>query len=80
MTRLAPATLVVYLFHGFAVKGLEYAGFSTWAAANPMSSLVLTTLGAVTLAWALAIPTVSRRLLVAVDPVRSTRRLVGRLG
>lgn len=80
LTRLAPATLVVYLFHGFAVKVLEYAGFSNWAAGDPISSLVLTTIGAVTLAWALALPAVSTRLLVAVDPVAATRRRFGRPG
>jgi fucose 4-O-acetylase-like acetyltransferase len=73
LTRLAPATLVVYLFHGFAVKVLEYAGFSSWAAGDPISGLVLTTLGAVALALALAAPTVSSRLNVVIDPVGTVR-------
>ena len=30
-TRMGAATLVVYLFHGFVVKGAEYAGYMGWA-------------------------------------------------
>ena len=36
-TRMGAATLVVYLFHGFVVKGAEYAGFLGWAASTPRS-------------------------------------------
>ena len=74
LTALAPATLVVYLFHGFVVKAVDYAGFSTWAAHDPMSSLALTTLGAVALALVLAAPVVASRLNVVVDPVGTVRR------
>ena len=30
-TRMGAATLVVYLFHGFVIKGAEYAGYMGWA-------------------------------------------------
>ena len=42
--RMGSATLVVYLFHGFAVKGAEFAGFQGWAERHVALSLVLTTL------------------------------------
>jgi fucose 4-O-acetylase-like acetyltransferase len=66
---MGSASLVVYLFHGFAVKGLEYSAYPDWAAAHPVLSLPLTTLGAVALALLLAWQPVSRRLGVLVDPV-----------
>jgi fucose 4-O-acetylase-like acetyltransferase len=67
-SRMGSATLVVYLFHGFAVKGAEYAGFQGWAAEHPALSLVITTLGAIALALLLAWHPVSSRLADVVDP------------
>ena len=43
-SRMGSATLIVYLFHGFAVKGAEFAGFQGWAGRHEVWSLVLTTL------------------------------------
>ena len=37
---LGAGSLVVYLFHGFFVKGAEYAGFADWAADKPVLSFV----------------------------------------
>jgi fucose 4-O-acetylase-like acetyltransferase len=73
-TRLGAASLVVYLFHGFAVLGAEYAGFPGWAATHPTAGLVLSTAASVALALALAAPPVARRLQVLVDPVGGRRR------
>ena len=36
---MGAATLVVYLFHGFVVKGAEYAGFMGWADEHAVLSL-----------------------------------------
>jgi fucose 4-O-acetylase-like acetyltransferase len=66
---MGSASLVVYLFHGFAIRGLGYSAFPDWAAAHPVVSLPLTTLGAVALALLLAWHPVSRRLGALVDPV-----------
>ncbi len=68
-SRLGAATLVVYLFHGFFVKGAEYAGLASWTAENPVLGLLATTGGAVVLALTLAAPPVARRLNTVVDPV-----------
>jgi fucose 4-O-acetylase-like acetyltransferase len=66
---MGSASLVVYLFHGFVVRGLGYSTYPDWAAAHPVLSLPLTTLGAVALALLLAWRPVARRLGVLVDPV-----------
>ena len=42
-TRMGAATLVVYLFHGFAIKGAEYAGYMGWADDHAAVSLPVTT-------------------------------------
>ncbi|MDQ4053860.1 MAG: acyltransferase family protein [Actinomycetota bacterium] len=67
-TRMGAATLVVYLFHGFAVKGAEFAGFQGWADEHAAYALVLTTLGGLALSLLLACPAVSSRLADVVDP------------
>ena len=36
-TSLGSASLVVYLFHGFFIKGAEYAGVPDWAASVPVT-------------------------------------------
>lgn len=68
-SALGPATLIVYLFHGFAVKGVEYADLLGWATDLPVTGFVVVTLGAVALALALAAPPVSRSLNPAIDPL-----------
>ncbi|MEJ7796686.1 MAG: acyltransferase family protein [Nocardioides sp.] len=67
-TRMGAATLVVYLFHGFFVKGAEYAGFEGWATGYPLLSLLITTTVSVLLALLLAWRPVSSRLEDLVDP------------
>jgi fucose 4-O-acetylase-like acetyltransferase len=66
---MGSASLVVYLFHGFVIRGLGYSAYPDWAAAHPVLSAPLTTLGAVALALLLAWQPVARRLGVLVDPV-----------
>ncbi len=66
-TKLGGATLVVYLFHGFVVKSLLYAGI-TFGGHENLGLLVLTPL-AVLLAAFLSWPSVTRVLYNAVDPI-----------
>ncbi len=68
-TTMGAATLVVYLFHGFAVKGAEYSAFPGWADRHVALSLLLTTLSAVALALLLAWRPVASRLTNLVDPI-----------
>lgn len=68
-TRMGAFTLVVYLCHGFFVKGAEYAGFSGWADAHAVLAFGLTTVGAVLLSLLLASPPVAARLADLVDPL-----------
>jgi fucose 4-O-acetylase-like acetyltransferase len=75
-TRMGAATLVVYLCHGFVVRGLEYAGYVEWAAAHPLASPPVTLVGAGLLALGLAAPPVSRRLALLVDPLGQAERQV----
>lgn len=80
-TRMGSATLVVYLFHGFAVKGAEYAGFADWGADHLALGLSLSTLVAVALSLLLAWGPVASRLAELVDPFgyaeRHARHAVG---
>jgi fucose 4-O-acetylase-like acetyltransferase len=72
-TRLGAATMVVYLFHGFFVRGAEYAGVMDWASTTPWLGLLVTTAAAVVLSLGLAAPPVARRLNPIVDPVGTLR-------
>ncbi len=67
-SRMGSATLIVYLFHGFAVKGAEFAGFQGWAARHEAWALVATTLAGLGLALLLAARPVAARLTNLVDP------------
>lgn len=67
-SRLGSASLVVYLFHGFVVLGAEYAGFEDWAQGRESGSLLITTVGAVLLAFALSWRPVARTLTTVVTP------------
>lgn len=73
-TRMGAWTLVVYLFHGFAVKGAEYAGYPDWAADHGTFALLVTVVAAVALAFLLAWEPVARRLNHLVDPVGYAER------
>lgn len=74
--RMGRWTLVVYLFHGFAIKGLSYTDYPVWAAAHPVTGFVATTLGAIALSLLLAAPGVARRLDRAVDPLGAVQQQV----
>jgi fucose 4-O-acetylase-like acetyltransferase len=67
-SRMGSATLIVYLFHGFAVKGAEFAGFQGWADRHEVWSLVLTTLAGLGLSLLLAARPIASRLTYLVDP------------
>ena len=73
LTALGPATLTVYLFHGFVVLGAQYAGFPAWAADHTTLAVPVVLVGAVTLAVLLAAPPVARRLQPLVDPLAPKR-------
>ena len=75
-TRMGAATLVVYLMHGFVVKGAEYAGYIGWADDHESISLALTTAGAMALALLLAWRPVASRLVNVVDPFGYAERRV----
>lgn len=73
-TRMGAATLVVYLFHGFFVKGAEYAGFDGWADEHAVIAFGVTSVAAVLLALLLAWRPVSSRLTHLVDPLGYAER------
>ncbi|WP_395656115.1 acyltransferase family protein [Nocardioides sp.] len=75
-TRMGAFTLVVYLFHGFAVKGAEYAGFPGWAEDHQVIAFGVTTLAAGCLALLLAWPPLATRLQDLVDPLGYAERHV----
>ena len=66
--RMGAYTLVVYLFHGFVIKGVEYADFPGWAVGRPDLALALTTVGGLLLALFLAWRPLASRLQDVVDP------------
>lgn len=68
-TELGKATLVVYLFHGFFILSVTYAGFPDWADDHWLRALVLTTVLGTLLALLLAWPPVATRLNHLVDPI-----------
>jgi len=72
--RMGGASLVVYLFHGFVVKSVEYSSFPDWAGRHLGAALILSAVGAAGLALLLASPPVASRLTVLVDPVGTWRR------
>ncbi|MCM0619372.1 acyltransferase family protein [Nocardioides bruguierae] len=77
-TAMGSASLVVYLFHGFFVKGALYAG---WGGAledvGATAALGLTTLAALGVALLLAWPPVARVLADVADPLGWAGRRVG---
>ena len=68
-TPLGAASLVVYLCHGFAVKGAEFAGVAALSEQDPVTAFLAVTGAAVALSLLLAATPVSRRLNVLVDPI-----------
>jgi fucose 4-O-acetylase-like acetyltransferase len=75
-TVMGGATMVVYLFHGFAIKGAEYAGFMGWADDHALLSLPVTSLAAAGLALLLAWSPIARVLTHAVDPLGTAEKHV----
>jgi len=73
---MGSATMIVYVFHGFAVKGLDYAGFGDWVQQHPSSGLLATTALGLLITAVLAVRPVRRRLDVVVDPIGSAEREV----
>ncbi|GGF43212.1 membrane protein [Marmoricola endophyticus] len=72
---LGAASLVVYLFHGFAVKSVALTGFPGWAGDHVPAALLLTSLTSFGVAVLLSQPKVAARLNHVVDPVGSLDRL-----
>lgn len=73
-TAMGAATLVVYLFHGFVVRRLEYADYTEWADDHGSWTIWFTIGVAVLIALVLAAPPVARRLTWFVDPIGSIQR------
>jgi len=74
LTVLGAATMVVYLFHDFAVLAMTYSGFPDWAADHLLPALVLSTGAAVLVGLALATPPVAGFLNRFADPVGHLQR------
>jgi fucose 4-O-acetylase-like acetyltransferase len=68
-TGLGAASLVVYLFHGFFVKGAGYAGVGRLSESDPVTAFLLVSGGAVVLSMLLSAGPVARRLNTLVDPI-----------
>ena len=64
----APA-LVVYLFHGFLVKGAEYADVGALTERDPVTGFLVVTGAAVLVSLLLSATPVARRLNKLVDPI-----------
>jgi fucose 4-O-acetylase-like acetyltransferase len=67
-SALGAGSLVVYLFHGFFVKGAEYAGFEDWAGGHALLSFVLATVVSLGLALTLSWRPVRKPLEKVVTP------------
>jgi len=70
-TPLGSASLVVYLGHGFVVKGADYAGVDDLVARAPGLGFVLLTVAGAAVAVLLAWAPVAQRVGVLVDPISS---------
>ena len=68
-TQLGAASLVVYLFHGFFVKGAEYADVGGLSERDPVTAFLAVTGAAVCISLLLAATPVSKRLNKLVDPI-----------
>jgi fucose 4-O-acetylase-like acetyltransferase len=75
-TAMGAATLVVYLFHGFVIKGAEYAGYVGWAESHVPLAFGLTTVAGAALALLLAWRPVAGVLHHAVDPFGTAEKHV----
>ena len=68
-TAMGAATMNVYLLHGFVIKTAELRGFPEWSSQHPYLALLLTTVGSILLALALASPWSRRYLSWLVNPL-----------
>lgn len=68
-TPLGAASLVIYLFHGFVVRGAEYAGVGGLSERDPVTGFLAVSAAAVAVSLLLAATPVSRRLNKLVDPI-----------
>ncbi len=68
-TPMGAASLVVYLCHGFFVKGAQYAGVRDLIQGDEVTAFLLLSAGAVLLTLALAASPVAARLNKLVDPI-----------
>ena len=68
-TAMGAATMNVYLLHGFVIKTVKAQGFTQWSEEHPYAAMLVTTLGAVALALALATPWSRRWLSWVVNPL-----------
>ena len=68
-TSLGTSSLVVYLFHGFVVKGAEYADIGARTEQDPVTGFLVVTGGAVLVSLLLSATPVARRLSRLVDPI-----------
>lgn len=75
-SRMGAATMTVYLFHGFAVKGVEYAGVPAGLESDPLLGVAVATAFGVVLTLALAAPPTQRLLCHVVDPFGTAERRV----
>lgn len=75
LTDMGRWSLVVYLWHGFVVRWLEYQGYESWMPGNGWTSALITISWAIPLALLLAWDPLARRLNYVVDPVGTIRGL-----
>ncbi|MBM9459316.1 acyltransferase family protein [Nocardioides sp. zg-536] len=75
-TRMGAATMVVYLFHGFAVKWLDYSELMTRLEGRPWLGMVVATAFGAGLALLLGSPPVRRLLGHVVDPFATAQKKV----
>jgi fucose 4-O-acetylase-like acetyltransferase len=73
-SRMGAATMVVYLFHGFFIKGAQALGWGSLTEVGPALGLTLTTLAAVGISLFLASPPVRTRLVWLADPINTWQR------
>lgn len=76
LTTAGRYSMIVYLLHGFVVKGATYAGYDEWLPDNPRAQVLITVALGIALACLIAWQPVARVLAPLVDPVNAITRLV----
>ena len=72
-TPIGAASLTVYLVHGFAVRGLEYADLWDVLPGPGWAEVAQVVVAGCAIAWAIGAPPVASRLTWLVDPVRTAQ-------